>query len=112
MLKLRKKLLDIEEDRLHSALDYSVDEVAAMIERADVIPEHEDVCQIIVSKCAAQQLVAHATFAKGLEERLGYPLIEDFHKATDSLQQFPYRNPILCSEVFTAEKYRKMLFDK
>lgn len=34
MLKLREELLDIEEDRLHGALDYSVDEVTAMMERA------------------------------------------------------------------------------
>ena len=34
MLKLREELLDIEEDRLHGAPDYSVDEVAAMMERA------------------------------------------------------------------------------
>ena len=34
MLKLREELLDIEEDRLHGAPDYSADEVAAMMERA------------------------------------------------------------------------------
>ena len=34
MLKLREELLDIEEDRLHGAPDYSVDEVTAMTERA------------------------------------------------------------------------------
>lgn len=33
MLKLREELLDIEEDRLHGAPDYSVDEVTAMMER-------------------------------------------------------------------------------
>ena len=76
------------------------------------MPEHEEVYQVIVSKRAAQQLVEHAAFASGLEERLGYQLIEDFRKAADSLQRFPYRNPILRSEVFTAEKYRKMVFDK
>lgn len=76
------------------------------------MPEHESVYQVIVSKRAAQQLVEHAAFAAGLEERLGYQLIEDFRNATDSLQRFPYRNPILRSEVFTAEKYRKMVFAK
>lgn len=34
MLKLREELLDIKEDRLHGAPDYSVDEVTAMMERA------------------------------------------------------------------------------
>ena len=34
MLKLREELLDIEEDRLHGAPDYSVDEDTAMMERA------------------------------------------------------------------------------
>ena len=76
------------------------------------MPEHESVYQVIVSKRAAQQLVELAAFAAGLEERIGYQLIEDFRKAADSLQRFPYRNPILRSEVFTAEKYRKMVFDK
>ena len=76
------------------------------------MPEHESVYQVIVSKRATQQLVEHAAFAAGLEERLGYQLIEDFRNAADSLQRFPYRNPILRSEVFTTEKYRKMVFDK
>ena len=57
------------------------------------MPEHEGVYQVIVSKRAAQQLVEHAAFAAGLEERLGYQLIEDFRNAADSLQRFPYRNP-------------------
>ena len=34
MLKLREELLDIEEDRLHGAPDYSVEEGTAMMERA------------------------------------------------------------------------------
>lgn len=34
MLKLREELLAIEEDRLHGAPDYSVDEVTSMMEQA------------------------------------------------------------------------------
>ena len=34
MLKLREELLAIEEDRLHGTPDYSVDEVASMMEQA------------------------------------------------------------------------------
>ena len=34
MLKLREELLAVEEDRLHGAVDHSVDEVAAMMEVA------------------------------------------------------------------------------
>lgn len=34
MLKLREELLAVEEDRLHGAKDYSVDEVADMMEQA------------------------------------------------------------------------------
>ena len=34
MLKLREELLAIEEDRLHGTADYSVDEVASMMEQA------------------------------------------------------------------------------
>ena len=34
MLKLREELLVIEEDRIHGAPDYSVDEVTSMMEQA------------------------------------------------------------------------------
>ena len=34
MLKLREELLAVEEDRLHGASDYSVDEVASMMDQA------------------------------------------------------------------------------
>lgn len=34
MLKLREELLAVEEDRLHGAPDYSVDEVAFMMDQA------------------------------------------------------------------------------
>lgn len=34
MLKLREELLSIEEDRMHGAPDYSVDEVTSMMEQA------------------------------------------------------------------------------
>ena len=33
-------------------------------------------------------------------------------KAAVSLERFPFRNPVLRSEVFTVEKYRKLIFDK
>ena len=71
------------------------------------MPELENKFQVIVSKRAAQQLVEHAVFMARLEERLA-----DFRKAADSLQSFPYRNPILRSSVFVTEKYRKMVFGK
>ena len=54
------------------------------------MPEHESY-RVVVSKRAAQQLVEHAAFA---------------------LERFPFRNPVLRSEVFTVEKYRKLIFDK
>ena len=34
MLKLREELLQVEEDRLHGAKDYTLDEVVAMMEEA------------------------------------------------------------------------------
>ena len=34
MLKLREELLAVEEDRLHGAPDYSVDEVSSMMDQA------------------------------------------------------------------------------
>ena len=34
MLKLREELLQVEEDRLHGAKDYTLDEVAAMMREA------------------------------------------------------------------------------
>ncbi len=76
------------------------------------MPEPENKFQVIISKRAAQQLVEQAAFVAQLEERLAHQLVVDFRKAADSLQSFPYRNPILCSDVFATEKYRKMLFGK
>ena len=70
------------------------------------MPEPENKFQVIVSKRAAQQLVAQ------LEERLARQLVVDFRKAAYSLQSFPYRNPSLRSDFFVTEKYRKMLFGK
>jgi len=40
MLKLREELLAVEEDRLHGAQDYSVDEVASMMEKAILEVSH------------------------------------------------------------------------
>ncbi len=73
-------------------------------------PEHK--FQVIVSKRAAQQLVEQAAFVARLEERLSHQLVADFRTAANSLQNFPYRNPVLRSDVFTTEKYRKMVFGK
>ena len=106
MLKLREELLAVEEDRLHGAVDHSVDEVAAMMEVA--IQE----VRVVVSKRAAQQLVEHAAFAARLDEKLAHKLVSDFRQAAVSLERFPFRNSVLRSEVFTVEKYRKLIFDK
>ena len=76
------------------------------------MPEPENQFQVIVSKRATQQLVEQAAFVAQLEERLARQLVVDFQKAADSLQSFPYRNPVLRSDVFTTEKYRKMVFGK
>lgn len=76
------------------------------------MPEPETKFQVIVSKRAAQQLVKQAAFVARLEERLARQLVADFRKAAGSLQRFPYRNPILRADVFTTEKYRKMVFGK
>ena len=75
------------------------------------MPEPEEY-QVIVSKRATQQLVELAAFNAQLDEKLAYKLIEEFRSAADSLKMFPFRNPVLRSEVFTVEKYRKMLFGK
>jgi prevent-host-death family protein len=40
MLKLREELLAVEEDRLHGAPDYSVDEVTARMEQAILEVRH------------------------------------------------------------------------
>ena len=68
------------------------------------MPELENKFQVIVSKRAAQQLIEHAVFMARLEERLARQLAADFRKAADSLQSFPYRNPILRSSVFRNRK--------
>ena len=74
------------------------------------MPEHE-AYRVIVSKRAAQQLVEHAAFAARLDEKLAHKLVSDFRQAAVSLERFPFRNPVLRSEVFTVEKYRKLIFD-
>ncbi len=76
------------------------------------MPEHEETYRVVVSKRASRQLVSHAAFAARLEERLADQLVEDFKEAAASLSRFPYRNPVLRSDEFTTEKYRKMLFGK
>ena len=40
MLKLREELLAVEEERLHGAPDYSVDEVTSMMEKAILEVRH------------------------------------------------------------------------
>ena len=76
------------------------------------MPEHEETYRVVVSKRASRQLVSHAAFAARLEERLADQLVEDFKEAAASLSRFPYRNPVLRSDEFITEKYRKMLFGK
>ena len=75
------------------------------------MPEHES-NRVVVSKRAAQQLVEHAAFAARLDEKLAHKLVSDFRQAAVSLERFPFRNSVLRSEVFTVEKYRKLIFDK
>lgn len=62
------------------------------------MPEHE-AYRVIVSKRAAQQLVEHAAFAARLDEKLAHKLVSDFRQAAVSLERFPFRNPVLRSEV-------------
>ena len=76
------------------------------------MPEHEETYQVVVSKRASGQLVSQAAFTARLEERLAYQLVEEFREVAASLRRFPYRNPVLRSDEFTTEKYRKMLFGK
>ena len=76
------------------------------------MPERQSTYQVIMSKRAAKQLVEQAVFVARLEEGLANKLVSEFRTAADSLEKFPYRNPILRSEIFTTEKYRKMIFAK
>jgi plasmid stabilization system protein ParE len=76
------------------------------------MPERETEYRIIISKRAAQQLVSLSAFVAQLEERLARKLVADFRDAALSLRQFPYRNPVLRSDEFFSEKYRKLVFGK
>lgn len=76
------------------------------------MPELEMKFQVIVSKRATQQLIEHAAFTAQLDEHLAHKLVADFRTAAASLQLLPYRNPILRSEVFITERFRKMVFAK
>lgn len=75
------------------------------------MPEHESY-KVVISKRATQQLVDHAAFAAQLDEKLAYKLVSDFRQAAASLEHFPFRNPVMRSDVFAVEKYRKLIFDK
>ena len=75
------------------------------------MPEHESY-QVVISKRAAQQLVEHAAFMARLDEKLTHKLVSDFRQAAASLERLPFRNPIMRSDVFAVEKYRKLIFDK
>lgn len=75
------------------------------------MPERETY-RVVVSRRATAQLVEHAAFMARLDEKLAYRLVADFQTAANSLQRMPFRNPVLRGDVFPAEKYRKMLFDK
>ena len=87
--------------------DYSVDEVASMMDQAIRETCHADLenkFQVIVSKRAAQQLVEHAVFMARLEERLARQLAVDFWKAADSLQKLSISKPNLAFECFRNRK--------
>lgn len=75
------------------------------------MPEHETY-RVVISKRAAQQLVEHAAFIARLDEKLAHKLVSDFRQAAESLERFPFRNPVMRSDVFAVEKYRKLIFDK
>ena len=47
-----------------------------------------------------------------LDEKLAHKLVSDFRQAAASLERLPFRNPIMRSDVFAVEKYRKLIFDK
>ena len=75
------------------------------------MPEPEEY-KVTVSKRATQQLVEAASFQARLDEKLAHKLVAEFRIAVDSLRILPFRNPTVRSEVFTVEKYRKMVFGK
>lgn len=75
------------------------------------MPEHEEY-KVVVSERAAQMLVSHAAFVARLDEGLAHKLVRDFQEAADSLNKMPYRAPILHSDIFPNQKYRKLIFDK
>lgn len=75
------------------------------------MPEHEEY-KVVVSRRAAQMLVSHAAFVARLDEALAHKLVRDFREAANSLSKMPYRAPILHSDIFPNQKYRKLIFDK
>lgn len=75
------------------------------------MPEPEKY-KVVVSKRAAQMLVSHAAFSARLDAGLAHKLVREFQEAADSLIWMPYRAPVLHSDIFPNQKYRKLIFAK
>ena len=68
--------------------------------------------QVIVSDGATQMLLSHVRFLAQVSDVAALRLIEAFQEKTNSLKQFPDRNPCLNDQMLAVGKYRKLILEK
>lgn len=68
--------------------------------------------EVRISPRAAQLLREHAMFLSNANQNSANKFIEEFQNVSASLSSMPYQAPILHSDEFQNEKYRKLLFFK
>lgn len=68
--------------------------------------------QVIVFDGATQMLLSHVRFLAQVSEVAAFSLIDAFQEKTNSLKQFPDRNPCINDQMLAVGKYRKLILEK
>lgn len=68
--------------------------------------------KVIISSMAADMLITHSRFIANVSEKAALQFVEEFNKATKSLEEFPERNPLVYDPMIPEGKYRKLAIFK
>lgn len=68
--------------------------------------------QVVVSRRAAQMMVAYADFLSGVSIEAAERLTNEFQKTANSLAEMPHRGRWLVGEFIPRNKYRRLVIDK
>ncbi len=68
--------------------------------------------RVIVSERATQMLMEHTAFLAQVSVKAAERLVDEFEKATNSLEVMPQRCPWLRGEYIPRNTYRYILFEK